>query len=224
MTVPGFIETGLTAVLADIAGPVSVISRDFRIVWANGTVLKYVRLGLDRIRGRLCYEVLFGKQQRCVECPVRMVFDSGQAAVLEKCFTDRKGSVIWREVRAYPIGDPTGSIVSAIRFGFDITEKKRLRNSQRRHVEELESALRNLQEAGTDEPVGNSSPKEAYGLTPRERQVLRLLAKGLTNRQISGILCIGHDTVKSHVAHLFNKLGVTRRAQAAAKASLLGLL
>lgn len=224
MTVSGSIETGLTAVLENIADPVSVISRDFRIVWANGTVLKYVHLGLDRIRGRLCYEVIFGKRQGCVECPVRMVFHSGQPAVLEKCFTDRKGSVIWREVRAYPISNPTGSIVSAIRFGFDVTEKKRLRNSQRRHVEELESALRDLQETGTDEPIGNSRPKEAHGLTRREIHVLRLLAKGLTNRQISGILCISHDTVKSHVAHLFNKLGVTRRAEAAAKASLLGLL
>ncbi len=224
MTVPNSIETGLAALLADIPDPVSAISRDFQILWANKTVLNYVRCGLDSIRGRLCYRTLFNKQQRCVECPVNMVFDAGRASVLEKCFTDAVGSVIWREVRAYPVHDASGSIVAAIRIGFDITEKKRFRDRQTRQVEELESALRALQ--GTDTDAANDHPKskEAYPLTPREMHVLRLVAQGLTNRQISGILCISHNTVKSHVAHIFDKLGVIRRAEAAAKASRLRLL
>lgn len=224
MTIPDSIETGLTALLSDIPDPVSVISRDFQILWANNTVLDYVQCELDRIRGRLCYRVLFGTRQRCVECPVNMVFHAGRAAVLEKCFTDGVGSVMWREVRAYPVRDETGSIVAAIRIGFDITDKKRLRDRQTSQVEELERALRALQEAGTDAPSVNRESRDAYVLTPREMHVLRLLTQGLTNRQISGILCISHNTVKSHVAHIYNKLGVIRRAEAAAKALRLGLL
>lgn len=224
MKVHDSIENGLTAVLADIPDPVSVVSSDFRILWANRTVLNCVRLGLDRIRGRLCYKVLFGTLRRCAECPIHMVFESGRAAVLEKCFTDRSGSVLWREVRAYPVRDAGGSIVAAIRIGFDITEKKRLRDTQTRQVEELESALRGLQLSGTVSPAGRPESEEPYALTPRELHVLRLVAQGLTNRQISGILCISHNTVKSHVAHIFSKLGVIRRAEAAAKASRFGLL
>jgi len=143
---------------------------------------------------------------------------------MEKCFITRDGSVIWREVRAYPVRDVSGSIVAAIRIGFDITEQKRLRNRQRRQVEELESALRALQDTSTDKPVGHPRSWGEFELTPREMHVLRLLAKGLTNRQMSGILCISHNTVKSHVAHIFNKLGVARRAEAAAKALRLRLL
>lgn len=223
MTIPDSIETGLTVLLADIPDPVSIISRNFQILWANNTVLDYLQCELDRIRGRLCYRVLFGARHRCVECPVTMVFDAGRAAVLEKCFADGVGSVIWREVRAYPVRDETGSIVAAIRIGFDITEKKRLRDRQASQVEELERALHALQEAA-DAPSVNQESKESYALTPREAHVLRLLTQGLTNRQISGILCISHNTVKTHVAHIFNKLGVIRRAEAAAKAFQLKLL
>jgi PAS domain-containing protein len=108
-----FIETALTAVLADIPDPVSVISKDFHILLANNTILTYLAIGFDRIRGRLSPQVLFGKQRRCPDCPIRMVFDSGRAAVLEKCFADRNGSVNWREVWAYPVRDATGAIVAA---------------------------------------------------------------------------------------------------------------
>lgn len=224
MTVSDSIETGLTALLADIPDPVSAISRDFQILWANNTVLDYLQCELDCIRGRFCYRVLVGARHRCVECPVTMVFEAGRAAVLEKCFMNSCGPVIWREVRAYPVRDETGSIIAAIRIGFDITEKKRLRDRQASQVEELERALRDLQEAGVQAPGVNPKSKEAYGLTSREMHVLRLLTQGFTNRQISGVLCISQNTVKSHVAHIFNKLGVVRRSEATAKAFRLKLV
>ena len=52
-------------------------------------------------------------------------------------------------------------------------------------------------------------------LTDREIQVLRLAAEGATNTEISGILSISRHTVKSHMDHIFNKLGVNDRTQAA---------
>ncbi|MBI9076044.1 MAG: hypothetical protein JEZ02_11595 [Desulfatibacillum sp.] len=52
-------------------------------------------------------------------------------------------------------------------------------------------------------------------LTTREIEVLRLLAEGFTNGEISGMLTISPHTVKSHVIHIFNKLGVNDRTQAA---------
>lgn len=51
-------------------------------------------------------------------------------------------------------------------------------------------------------------------LTDREIQVLRLVAKGETNNAISELLAISPHTVKSHVIHIFNKLGVSDRTQA----------
>jgi DNA-binding CsgD family transcriptional regulator/tetratricopeptide (TPR) repeat protein len=61
------------------------------------------------------------------------------------------------------------------------------------------------------------------GLTRRELDVLRLLAAGLTNRQIAADLVISEKTVGSHVAHIFDKLGVHTRTAAASEAHRLGV-
>ncbi len=52
-------------------------------------------------------------------------------------------------------------------------------------------------------------------LTGRELEVLRLVAQGATNAEIADILEISPHAVKSHVIHIFNKLGVSDRTQAA---------
>ncbi len=55
------------------------------------------------------------------------------------------------------------------------------------------------------------------GLTPREREVLRLVADGQTNREVARSLWISAHTVRSHVENVFEKLGVTSRAAAVAR-------
>lgn len=56
-------------------------------------------------------------------------------------------------------------------------------------------------------------------LTDRQREIVSLLAEGLTTKQISRRLCISSNTVKSHVAVIFRTLGVSNRAQAVAVTS-----
>jgi DNA-binding NarL/FixJ family response regulator len=53
-----------------------------------------------------------------------------------------------------------------------------------------------------------------FSLSPREREVLRLLSEGLGNAQIASQLSISEKTVRNHVSNLFDKLGVWTRAQA----------
>jgi LuxR family maltose regulon positive regulatory protein len=61
-------------------------------------------------------------------------------------------------------------------------------------------------------------------LSAREREVLALLAAGLTNRQIAASLFISPETAKKHTAAIYGKLGVNNRTQAAARAREMGLL
>jgi two-component system response regulator DesR len=62
-------------------------------------------------------------------------------------------------------------------------------------------------------------PALALALTDREREVLELLAVGLTNREIAARLHLGPDSVKKHATGLYRKLGVSNRTQAARRAA-----
>ncbi|WP_234327130.1 helix-turn-helix transcriptional regulator [Streptomyces sp. NRRL WC-3742] len=68
-----------------------------------------------------------------------------------------------------------------------------------------------------------SSVGDSFGLTPRERDVLRLLARGWTNRQIAEELYISPKTASVHVSNILGKLGVAGRGEAAALAHRLRL-
>ena len=71
--------------------------------------------------------------------------------------------------------------------------------------------------------AGNGLASTADGLTPRERDVLRHLVQGRSNREIAAALDIGDETVKTHVARVLSKLQVENRAQAIVQALKQGL-
>ena len=70
-------------------------------------------------------------------------------------------------------------------------------------------------------PEQKHGPEEILGLTPREAQVLNLLARGYTNREIAAALVISVKTVSVHVSHILRKLGAPTRLEAAATISRL---
>jgi DNA-binding NarL/FixJ family response regulator len=76
--------------------------------------------------------------------------------------------------------------------------------------------------------LSDSAPRWAQELveplTTREMEVLRLMAAGNTNREISEKLVLSEGTVKNHVTSIFSKLGVTDRTRAVLKAQELGLV
>ncbi|WP_189295872.1 helix-turn-helix transcriptional regulator [Streptomyces albospinus] len=73
-----------------------------------------------------------------------------------------------------------------------------------------------------DAPAG-TAPAESLGLTPRERDVLRLVADGRSNRQIADALFISPKTASVHVSNILAKLGVSGRGEAGAVAHRLRL-
>jgi two-component system, NarL family, response regulator LiaR len=67
-------------------------------------------------------------------------------------------------------------------------------------------------------------PERSEPLTPREREVLRLLAQGHSNKEIAHTLHLTGETVKVHVRHILGKLGVQSRPQAVLMAIRLGIV
>src|SRR5687768_1061134 len=82
-----------------------------------------------------------------------------------------------------------------------------------------------LDQVGRRLPAAVSrTPDELAQLTDREQQVLRMLAAGLTNAEISEALVLSEATVKTHVSHLLGKLGLRDRVQAVIYAYETGLI
>jgi NarL family two-component system response regulator LiaR len=62
--------------------------------------------------------------------------------------------------------------------------------------------------------VRDETRLEGLGITPRELEILGLIATGLSNREIADRVCVSENTVKTHSRRLFDKLGAKRRTQA----------
>lgn len=75
-----------------------------------------------------------------------------------------------------------------------------------------------------DAPPGNPQAVAELGVSPRELDILHELAAGRTNKEIARRLNLSPNTVKTHVARLFDKLGARRRTEALSRARLLGIL
>ena len=65
--------------------------------------------------------------------------------------------------------------------------------------------------------------RERLGITAREMEVLKLVARGLSNREIGETLFVSENTVKTHCSRAFDKLGARRRTEAVQRSKELGL-
>jgi predicted ATPase/DNA-binding NarL/FixJ family response regulator len=86
---------------------------------------------------------------------------------------------------------------------------------------QLDEVIESLSSIGRSGP---RSPAPVGGLSERELEVLRLMADGLSNAEIAQRLCLSIGTVKVHTRHIYDKLGVSSRTQAAASAQKQGIL
>lgn len=107
-------------------------------------------------------------------------------------------------------GIERGELVSALRA---VAEGEMLLSR-----DDLTRSLRGISEAVS------TADELIQPLSQREVEVLRLLATGINNREIGALLFISENTVKTHVVHIINKLGVSDRVQAAVWAARHGLL
>lgn len=162
-----------------------------------------------------------------MELALRQVLHSGTQRVLEYDAQTVLGERAF-QARIAPEFSVDGTVQSLVVATVDITDRQRADQERMivykqllaqqenlhqltaglvdRHHQELEQVVREIQ------------------LTQRERQILRLIARGWSNREIAAELHVSRGNVKNQVSRLLAKLEVSDRTQAAAHAVRLGLL
>jgi len=133
--------------------------------------------------------------------------------------------VRWRAAEAYAEADQRACAAATAQAAFETARRLGARWLE---AEVLGLAGRARLEVGSPGEDGVPSPEpsaeaDPFGLTPRERQVLGLIAEGATNRQIGRALFMAEKTASVHVSRILAKLGVQSRTQAAAVAHRLHL-
>jgi DNA-binding CsgD family transcriptional regulator len=122
-------------------------------------------------------------------------------------------------VRAYP-GEVYGGLVAAIFAALGIYFGRQW--SRHREVTVIKEVEVRVPQGGPF--VLDAGKLKELGITPREHEILGLIAEGLSNREIGERLFVSENTVKTHSSRLFDKLGVNRRVQAVVKGRELGLI
>jgi NarL family two-component system response regulator LiaR len=135
-------------------------------------------------------------------------------------YTQYRFVVIEHSVEIY------GALVAAIFAAFGIWLG--LRITRRREVVRETVVVREVPVPGlasTGEPFApNTAQQQSLGITARELEILTLVARGLSNREIAEQLFVSENTVKTHCARVFDKVGAARRTQAVQRGKELGLL
>jgi DNA-binding NarL/FixJ family response regulator len=137
---------------------------------------------------------------------------------LHEAFGDDLPVILVSAERKAPLDHVTGLLLGADDYVSKPFDRGELLARVRRSLRRAEAPILNGNGNGNGERNGN------VGLSPREREILTLLADGQSQKQIAATLVISPKTVATHIQHLLSKLGVHSRAQAVAIAYRLGLV
>ncbi|WP_170302454.1 LuxR C-terminal-related transcriptional regulator [Desulfosarcina widdelii] len=127
------------------------------------------------------------------------------------------------EKATYPVYDSKGNLLRTVSLDIDTSGLRTKISQKDARIQSLETQLSDFEKRRRAN-IASANAELPMPLTRREIQVLRRIASGFTNREISSQLNISHHTVKSHVIHIFNKIGVNDRAQASAWGAMHGLI
>ncbi|MEW6659474.1 MAG: LuxR C-terminal-related transcriptional regulator [Thermodesulfobacteriota bacterium] len=164
-------------------------------------------------------------QTNCRECGYATCMAFAAALSLEKAGADSCPGLASPMVQqaVYPVVDQQGNLSSTVTINIPGGKSRDSLGKMKKHIAISAKKLTRLGRAGETGEGGWEKAASAL-LTPRELEVLRLLTQGATNQEISTHLQISPHTVKSHVIHIFNKLGVDDRTQAAVWATRHNLI
>lgn len=203
-----------------------VVDPGQRIVSWNQAAEELIGYPAEDIVGQRCHEVMCGRETAprpyCRRnCPVIMNARRGRPTRdYDLLCQTANGERKWLN---FTILVPRGAVARghAIHVFRDVTRQRRVAAFAKRAVAALRAFDEGAEETWED---GAAMPAPLPALSRREDQVLRLLAAGLSTREIAEALEVRPLTARNHVTRLLNKLGATNRIGAVIYASERGLL
>lgn len=204
-----------------------VVDPQQRILYWSKSAQQILGHDAENVIGRLCYEVIGGRDAKNFQfcrrnCPTIVNARRGRStANYDVLCPSARGGHKWLNI----------STVMLKNKGYPLRVLHLIRDvSHRRHIEEsaqrVATKLRQLIEEETNPGVQEEEPgfPPLPKLSPREKETLRLLAHGLSTKEIAGSLNVKPLTARNHVSRLLLKLGAESRLQAVLFASRHHLL
>lgn len=179
------------------------------VLWLNRTAQSTLGLDLQEAQGKAFAQVVRDPQMAAFW---HEALESDQTTMGEIC-------VHWPrrvdlKVNATTAFDPAGELIGRAVMFCDVTAERTVQVSLSR-----EATQRLLEVA----EHWNESADAKAGLTPQEMKVLRMVGAGLSNGQISQQMQVAISTVRTHLKHLYGKLGLSSRSEAISYALRNGL-
>ena len=219
-------DTQYTADVRDIAAGAFVVDETHHIVAWNEAAERLLGCSAGETNGRLCFEVLAyreGRRERfCAShCPGVRTRGRRSGSSIEFVVQTAYGSVRRLTMATVAARAPSGA-ARIVHFLLDPHERRPI--EQEIVAVAGGSAPRDGDTGAEVQLMERLTPARLPGLSPRELEVLSLLAQGHTPRDIAAVLGISPVTVRNHLTHVMEKLEVNTRLQAIVVASRLHLL
>ncbi len=125
----------LENIVNGITEQIILVSKDFKILWANKTFLNQFGCKIDDLTGKYCYEVTHNQKVPCQPphdiCPIAQVLKTGMPTKEVHLHQGATGK-FYSEVTAYPIKNQKGEIIEFVHIARDVTEEKKKQEEQRK--------------------------------------------------------------------------------------------
>jgi PAS domain S-box-containing protein len=207
----------LDALLTNTADGVCAIGIDGRIVFWNRSAERLLGYAAREVVGKPCCDVFVGRDPAgnhlCYQgCHVQTLVKRGEAVEHFQMATRTKaGRPVWLDISILAVPGVRRDATTTVHLFRDVTT-----------AHEVETLVRERLAQAQPAPSPDGAPPSE--LTRREIEILRLLAAGANTRAMAEKLHVSPATVRNHVQHILEKLGVHSRLEAAACATRRGLV
>jgi PAS domain S-box-containing protein len=192
-----------------------ILDADMKLIRWNRQLQVKSGLSADRIRGRRLTSFIRKSDHAALEAWLETVIDSGSGTTELHFHVD--GDYLPYEFTAAVLHDANGEVTGLCGIAYDVSARRQteyqLKQAIRAVIDDATWFAQSVMEK-MDHVSAAAGSRASTDLTPREREVIELIARGYSNNQIAESLGLSYPTIRNYVARLYEKIDVNSRAQA----------